>query len=150
MPKETVYKPIAKIKEITQSILSPKFMPTYYEWLFRGAEQIIRAERTNTNKILYTVPANKILYIISCYSTQDTTDSAYSVLYIDSDLNKPLIEFRAGSQTDNSVTAVSYNFMIPIILREKQKIGMYVQGITVMISAGFVGFLIDKRKIPEF
>ena len=150
MPSEVVYKPIEKTKPIFAggTITPPKFTPSYYEWLFKDKQQIIKTGRTTGDLTIYTVPDGFTLFMVNCYLTEDTTSNFWCALTYGGGFT-PIIEFQAGAQTDNSIFNINYNFIVPVAFQEKTIITVRSQG-TPMASGGFVGFLVENSAIPTF
>lgn len=152
MPSNVVYKPVGKIKPIYAggTITPPKFMPSYYEWLFNNSEQKTFKSLTyggTTN--LYTVPANHSFFVtsifISVVNRTLNSQSSGGVFIIGTEeieWTLPVVN-PAGASTYAHRTAL-INFTTAIELKS----GLIIQassGTNVTLSTTIVGFLVSNN-----
>ena len=151
MPSEVVYKPSEKINPIYAggTITPPKFMPTYYEWLFKNAEIISRGGQGNTNSNLdiYTVPEDSILFITSAFMS-------LTGLVVDNRCNlniKGKSGFLGLAVKKDLTGATSLNFNPPIRVNSTDIIQWENNTANIVFfRVGFTGFLVKHKNIPNF
>ena len=154
MPKETVYKPVESIKPIYAggTITPPKFMPTYFEFLFKNAIQIIKNITAVTGQnLIYTIPKNYRFYLTYAHvSIYNTSPTGYGSGLIHSGSNSILRtqtgKFVSEPAPNDTITA---NFSYPIVFAEDESIYLNVTTLT-SGTAVINGFLVKIGDIPTF
>lgn len=159
MPRETVYKPIEKTKQIFTGggLEPPKFMPSYLEWLFKKGESIHLVTLTfAAAETIYTVPANKTLYMTSYYVQGAITGAVSFVTISLWTTNLPQTHFAAQLiryllTTTSQGRCVVMNPSFPLKIPSKAKIIMGVSEVGKSTAfGGFAGFLVNKKDLLEF
>lgn len=150
MPKEIVYKPIQEIVPREMMISPPKFIPNYYEWLMENGTLIMRegfAQDTITT--IYTVPANKILYLVyysmNLISAVTTGAEGIGIFYVDG--TKIL---RMNTAIKNTGQSNCVSLPIPLKLIAGKSIKLYSNNILAYVRGSIFGYLVDKKDIILF
>ena len=159
MPKIVVPKPSKQPKQVFLGGGSepPKFMPSYYEWLFQKGKSIHLAVQTVTAAFtIYTVPDDHILYLISYYLQGDLrTDPLMVVTFSLWTTNLPQTSYAAQlirfslSKVDMS-DRVIINCSLPLKIESKEQIQIGASTVDGVAWGGFAGFLVQKKDIPSF
>ncbi|GAI20640.1 unnamed protein product [marine sediment metagenome] len=150
------YKPLEKIKKIYKggTLIPPKFLPTYYEWLSKGGIQIIK-EKHGTfmgggDVEIYKVPEDSVLFITSAWLNGLT----FSVGIVGGRLSLrikndrlALIEFY---RDDDFPTNQVLSFPIPLRVEKNQVLDVSNNISDVAYCVGFSGFLVKNQDIPAF
>lgn len=145
---DIAYKPQEKLKKIYSggTLDPPKFMPTFIEWLRTKGLRVIK-NKLSTGTI-YEVPEGKVLFITSIFITSlDSLNYGQTYVYLtDENVDTLLVAnaFPTGSG-NNSIT-----FSPPLGILEKEKLIVGRSNASTNATAGFTGFLVAAKDIPNF
>lgn len=151
MAKNIAFVPTQPYKEVygAGTPQPPKYMPTYYEWLFKQGEIIFRAMAVaGGGYTLYTVPEGHTFFITSItLSANLSVAAAFGVtasIYKSTSIKYLAALYFRAVQTQNM--SQSYNF--PIICFEKEAIYVYSNDPNLDAFGTFYGFLVKNSVIP--
>jgi len=156
MPNEPIaFKPISGYdKEIADTYTDEKaYKPTFLEWLWRNANQIIKHYNGGTNTLLYTVPEGYNFYLTNSWLTVSsffyngtaverslyTSDGVYFI--------KQHTPDGTGIDTVDASIGISNNYTFPLVIKEGIKIYGDTTNFTGGNRLGFAGFLVKKDLI---
>lgn len=158
MVRKTVYKPVQKPKPIFAggTLTPPKFVPTYYEWLFKRGQPILKHVSTGTATI-YSVPDNSTFYLTNIgltgwYMTPSSANQG-SGLYVLGTEHQTLVYWdlmyaNPAAPTTYQIPTRDINFPFPIPFTSGTSFRAI--GTAQKCTAVIVGFLVKNADIPQF
>jgi len=159
MPSEVVYKPTQPIKKLSEGgdITSPKYTPSFYEWLKSQGEEIfisVNLISTSGNVTLYTIPEGYSLYLTGFsltalkYTAGAFSNDGYVRFYGNStQITAFILWYQVGQASVVSVSN-SQDYSIPLKLLEKSTLYANITDASNACIGGFQGFLIKNSLIP--
>lgn len=154
MPSDVAYKPVEKFKEIYAggTLTPPKFMPSFFDWLYSKGLHIVRSRQTTGS--LYTIPNDYTFFITSVWGSivADGGSNSTGTLTMVSDDNLNVlmaVKLRNSATTGGLSDCMSITYAFPVISKSGD-IDILLSGTGFLCYAGLTGFLVKNSDIPSF
>ena len=154
MPTETVYATPEKVGKqyLGGGLEPPKFMPSFYEWLFSRGEQICFNASGSTLTTYFTlvdIPINCTLYITSVAVSGISTgvgEAWINVRIMDNGTNGYLISV----WNDPSILSLHKSMIFTIPIKAKSGIVQCRMTNNIKVFGNLTGFIVKNSDIPSF
>jgi len=124
------------------------FFPIFSEWASDNFERIIRNSTGSGTNTLFTVPANKTLFItaVHVFIANDTAPNARGIISIGatsgSGVGETLLNITTTAASGSEGGAYAFNYLIKV---ESGEIVQAKEISSNSSSIGFIGFMIPKK-----